>query len=195
MTTAVHQASSVRYSNRRYFENTATGEKFDFIKTPADTNGAYAEVIITVPAGFNAIPAHAHPQQSEQFTVITGKIGVKNNGETYILGPGESIISDAGSVHSWWNAGDTELRFNGKVVPAMHFSELIGTIYDSANARNSTEPSLLDAIYVLMKYRDEYDPVFLPKPVQMVGFPVLYALGKLTGRHRVMEEYIAGHYD
>ena len=193
--TAAAQTAEGRYSNRRYFENTATGEKFDFVKTAADTNGEYAECIITVPAGFNAIPIHAHPHQSEEFTVIAGTLGIKNNGETRSLGEGEHIVSTAGSAHTWWNAGDGELRFHAKIVPPMHFSEIVGTIYDSANARGSTEPNLLDAAYVLTKYRGEYDPIFLPKPVQIFGMPILYALGKLTGRHRLIDQWIAAHYE
>jgi hypothetical protein len=97
-------------------------------------------------------------------------------------------------VHTWWNDGDEEVRFRVTVTPALHFAELLGAIYQSANERNSAEPSLLDATYVLSKYRDEYDPVFLPKPVRVIGLPLLYALGKLTGRHEVMERHIASHY-
>ncbi|HRL13524.1 MAG TPA: hypothetical protein PKX07_16700, partial [Aggregatilineales bacterium] len=90
---------------------------------------------------------------------------------------------------------DEELRFHTKVTPVLHLFEIIGSLYDSANTRSSTEPSLLDAIYVLVKYRDEYDPLFLPKPVQMIAFPILYALGKLMGRHRLVDANIASHYE
>lgn len=188
------QSDGIRYSSRRYFENKATGEKFDFVKTAADSNGAYAEFIITAPPGFNALATHAHPQQTEMFTVIAGRLSIQDNGETRMLNEGEHILVAAGSPHKWWNDGDEEVRFRVKITPALHFSEFVGTIYDSANARRSTEPNLLDAAYLLAKYRGEQE-VFLPKLLEVIGLPILYTLGKLTGRHRLVEQWIAAHYE
>jgi quercetin dioxygenase-like cupin family protein len=187
--------TTVQYSNCRRIENRASGEVLEFVTTAADTRGAYTEAIVTAPAGFPALDPHAHPKQDEEFEVLAGRMGVKNNGETRILGPGEVIHSAAGSVHTWWNDGDEEVRFRVTVTPALQFAEMLGAFYHSANERNNTEPSLVDAAYILSKYRDNFDAVSLPKPILAIILPPLYALGKITGRHQVMERYIATHYE
>lgn len=194
----VSQASTpagVRYFTRRTFQNNVTGESFEILKTPADTDGEYIECIVTVPAGFKPLSLHSHPKQSEDFKILTGQMGVKLDGRSLVASEGETLLVPARCVHTWWNAGDTELRFWSKVTPALHLCELIASLYDAANARNNAEPGLRDAIYVLEKYKDEYEPHFLPRPVINILFPILYAAGKVTGRHQIMDQRIAANYD
>ncbi|MBN2471248.1 MAG: hypothetical protein JXN59_11030, partial [Anaerolineae bacterium] len=64
----------------------------------------------------------------------------------------------------------------------------------SANERGSAMPSLLDAAVVMMHYRDEYIPVFLPPPMRVVGMPLLALIARLNGRARVVDGWIMAHY-
>lgn len=185
---------TARYSRMRRIENKATGEIIEATKTASDTNGAYLEGVVIAPPGFDGIPSHRHQKQDEVFTVIQGKLGTEVNGTTHIFEVGETATILANTTHRWWNAGDEEVRFQAVITPALHFMEIIGCIYRSANERGSDTPSLVDAAITLSHYRDEYNPVFLPLPVRLFGLPLLAFIGKLNGRKQVIDGWITEHY-
>lgn len=184
----------IHYSRLKRIENRASGEIIEAVGTAADTNGACIEGFVTVPPGFDAIPLHRHQQQEEVFEVIRGKVGVELNGISRVYGPGETATIPANTAHRWWNAGDDELYYRYSITPACHFMEIIGCIYRSANERGHVQPSLLDASIILSRYHDEYEPIFLPPPIRLFGLPLLAFLGKLNGRSKTIDGWIAEHY-
>src|SRR5512133_3591489 len=57
--------------------NPVTGERITFHQTSADTNGEAVVIECAVqPDGFVAA-AHVHPSQTERFSVIDGRLGMK----------------------------------------------------------------------------------------------------------------------
>lgn len=184
----------ITYSRLKRINNRISGEVIEAVMTAADTNGACIEGFVTVPPGFDAIPLHRHQQQEEVFEVIQGRVGVELNGRGSVYSPGETAIIPANTAHRWWNAGDDELYYRYNITPALHFMEIIGCIYRSANERGHVQPSLLDASIVLTRYRDEYEPIFLPPPIRLFGLPLLALLGSLNGRSKVIDRWIAEHY-
>src|SRR4051812_49824569 len=85
--------------------NKVTGERITFLATSADTDGE-AVVIETVvqPDGFVAA-AHVHPSQTERFAVAEGTLGLKVDGKTLELGPGDVAVVEAGKAHQVWDHG------------------------------------------------------------------------------------------
>lgn len=183
-----------RLSQVRTITNTVTGETLEFIKTAAETGGAYLEFHVTALPGFGGPPRHIHTRQEEAFRVISGRLGIEINGETQVLNPGEECVVPAGTAHRWWVEGDEPLKGWTRVTPALHFTEILDAVNKSANARGSATPGLVDSGVILTRYRDEYIPVFLPLPARLIVMPVLGLIGRLTGRAGVVDEWIGAHY-
>jgi uncharacterized RmlC-like cupin family protein len=47
-----------------------------------------------------------HPQASETFTVVRGRIGTLVDGRRSMLGPGSRLYVPPGTPHYWWNVAD-----------------------------------------------------------------------------------------
>src|SRR3954453_18116184 len=126
-------------------QNPVTGETLTFLTAAADTDGEYTLVECTVePDGFVASP-HVHPSQTETFTLVKGKLGLKVGGDVLALEPGDSAVVEAGRAHKFWNAGDTRAVFRCEIRPALQFESLIETMFGLAedgktNAKGMPNP-------------------------------------------------------
>src|SRR3954451_4976131 len=69
--------------------NPMTGERLVFELTSNDTDGEYTLFDTFVDPGGTVAAAHVHPYQTEIFTVLEGRLGVKRGREKLELGPGE----------------------------------------------------------------------------------------------------------
>src|SRR6478736_5620024 len=98
--------------------NPVTGERLVFELTSHDTGGEYTLFDTFVEPGGAVASAHVHPYQTEIFTVIEGRLGVKRGREKLELAPGEKALIDPGTPHKFWNAGDEPLRFRAEARPA-----------------------------------------------------------------------------
>lgn len=194
MSTIAAVSRPARLSRVAWIHNAVTGEALDFVKTAADTGGAYLEFNISARPGFSGPPRHVHPHQEECFTVFAGRLGVEVNGQTGILGPGDEAVIPAGQPHTWWVEGEEIASGQGRVTPALHFTELLSAITRSANENGSEMPSVLDAAIILGRYRREYHAVFLPLPIRSIGLPLLALVGRLKGRAAVIDGWINEHY-
>ena len=104
-------------------ENPITGHKVKFLKTASETNGDLLQIEYIVPnreEPLQYIPLHIHAQTEERFKTISGRLGViiDNKDNRSVLKPGESVVIPPGTAHTFWNAGDKELRFITDIRPA-----------------------------------------------------------------------------
>jgi quercetin dioxygenase-like cupin family protein len=92
----------------RALVNSATGETIQFTAQP---QGEDEDVVRfswrSKPGG--EITEHIHPLQEERFNITAGQAHFVLDGETRVLGPGETIIVPAGTRHSEENRGSTEV--------------------------------------------------------------------------------------
>jgi quercetin dioxygenase-like cupin family protein len=58
-----------------------------------------------------SIPKHYHPDIEHEQYVIKGRYTVGIDGETFVVGEGDSIFIPAGSVHWYENNGQTDAEF------------------------------------------------------------------------------------
>jgi quercetin dioxygenase-like cupin family protein/uncharacterized protein YndB with AHSA1/START domain len=101
------------------------GTKIVFIRTAAETDGAVLEFdVIGRPRGFTA-QGHVHPRQTERHEVISGALRVTMDGQTRVLGPGESILIPAGTPHRHYADGEAEGHVRVQVRPALRTAELL----------------------------------------------------------------------
>ncbi len=129
-------------------------------------------------------PMHVHWLQDEGFTVLKGKLGYQlQGGPEQFAGEGEHIVFKKGVAHRFWNAGEEELQTEAWVKPAHNFAFFLGAIFEAQKKSGSLRPDMLDAAYLLRRYRSEYDMLEIPGFVKKVIMPMVYFFGKLTGKY------------
>jgi uncharacterized cupin superfamily protein len=172
-----------RYTYPHTIENGA-GESLTFLRRVPGTNGERLEVENVVGPG-SGPPMHVHHYQEEALTVVQGRIGYQRQGESaQFAGPGETVTFRTGDAHTFWNAGEDELRCTGFIEPADNIEYFLGAIYESQKRNGGPRPDTLDAAFLVRRYRSEFGMVEIPAPVQRFVFPLQVAIGILLGRYK-----------
>ena len=128
--------------------------------------------------------AHVHPEQEERFEVLQGQVGFRAGRTKLIATPGETIVVPAGTVHRFWNAGETDARFVCQVRPALEFEALIETMFglacDGKTNRKGLPNPLRMAVIAHAHRRDVRAP-YVPALMQSAGLTIGAALGRAVG--------------
>jgi len=164
--------------------NPVTGERLVFELTSHDTGGAYTLFDTFVEPGGAVASAHVHPYQTEIFTVIEGRLGVKRGREKLELGAGEVAMIDPGTRHKFWNAGDETLRFRAEVRPALEFESLIETMFGLAADGKTNRKGMPNPLRLAVIANAHFDTVRLPFPpaiLQRIGLALGSPAGRLLG--------------
>ena len=109
-------------------------------------------------------------------------------GEPQFAGPGELVISPAGTPHKWWNAGNDELHMSGWCSPPDNVEFFLSTLFASTKANGGVRPGLFDAAFLVTRYRTEFAMLELPAVVRRVVIPVVYVVGPLLGKDRKFKD-------
>jgi len=164
--------------------NPVTGERLVFELTSHDTGGEYTLFDTFVEPGGSVAAAHVHPYQTELFTVIEGRLGVKRGREKLELGPGQVAMIDAGTPHKFWNAGDETLRFRAEVRPALQFESLIETMFALAADGKTNKKGMPTPLRLAVVANHHFDVVRLPlvpQALQKLALVPGALLGKAVG--------------
>jgi quercetin dioxygenase-like cupin family protein len=160
------------------------GEELTFLGVGRDERGEYLEVRNSVRPG-QGPPMHVHHLQEEGLTVERGTMGYVVLGEEERrAGPGETATFAPGVAHRFWNAGDDELVCTGFARPPDNLEYFLTEIYASMARSGGKRPGAFDAAYLSRRYRDEFQMLEVPGPVQKIVFPVVAAVGRVLGWHR-----------
>lgn len=171
------------YSYPHTIDN-GVGERLTFLRRVPGAKGDRLEVENVVSPGKGPV-MHVHHFQDEGLTVQEGRIGYQSFGQPEkFAGPGESVAFKAGEAHKFWNAGAEPLRCTGYIEPADNVEYFLSKIYESQKSAGSERPNPFDAAFLSRRYRNEFGMLEIPSVVQRVVFPVLVALGNLTGRYK-----------
>jgi quercetin dioxygenase-like cupin family protein len=161
--------------------NPVTGERLVWELTSHDTNGAYTLFDTFVEPGGSVAAAHVHPYQTEIFTVVAGRLGVKRGRERLELGTGEVAMIDPGTPHAFWNAGDETLQFRAEVRPALQFESLIETMFGLAVDGKTNRKGMPSPLRLAVVANHHFDVVRLPIIPQALQKAALVP-GALLGR-------------
>jgi quercetin dioxygenase-like cupin family protein len=165
-------------------ENPVTGEVLIFHRTSEQTDGELVVVETVVrPGGFVAA-AHVHPQQSERFEVLEGRLGLRVGRKELLAGPGEVALVPAGTPHQFWNAGDGDARFLCEVRPALRFESLIETMFTLAAEGKTNRRGMPNPLRLAVIAQAHFDTVRLPFPsagLQRAALALAAPLGKALG--------------
>ncbi|MFF0277721.1 cupin domain-containing protein [Streptomyces sp. NPDC004330] len=90
------------------------------VKLGADvTHGAYSLIEYTHAPHAPGPPPHVHHEHEEAFHVISGRLTLDVDEDTFQLGAGEFIVVPRGSVHRPYNTSDEAVTFFFIASPAM----------------------------------------------------------------------------
>lgn len=165
-------------------ENRHTRETLQ-IRRERDASGQVILVIEgSLPPGSKGPPPHVHFQQREEGRVQAGTLGARIGEQTLVVQTGGDAAFPAGVVHSWWNAGETILGFNGRVVPAVDLDQFLQALFAVLNASASGRPSIFYLAHVLWRHRRTQGVVVPPVAVQRILFPVVLLIGRVLGKYK-----------
>lgn len=169
------------------------GKRLVFRETAATTRGAWLVFDEFVEVDVGAVPAHIHPQQRERFTVVSGMLGVRVNGEQRCLQAGEVVDVPAGAAHTYWNAGEGELHHIVTLEPALDHEVFFESVYGLATEGFTPDRKTLRNLLLAagLFARHENWMAGVPVNVQKLVFPLLAVLGHRLGLRVWKPEYAA----
>lgn len=166
--------------------NPATGLRTLFRETAADTNGELLQVDWIGGGRWSTGPDHIHPLQEERFEVISGRLGLRVDGEEGVHEPGAVVIADAGAPHAAWNAGSEPVHVLVDFRPALRtevaFEALAGLARDGKTTSQGAPKDPLQLAVVLRHFEDEIHLARPPLAIQRAILAPLAALGRALGR-------------
>jgi quercetin dioxygenase-like cupin family protein len=109
----------------------------------ADTDGHYALLELTLPAGGGGAPLHRHRGEAEAFYALEGTFTFQLGAGRREVSAGSFVLVPRGLVHTFANAGDTPARCLVVISPAgfeRYFEELGALV--AASPDGEPEPAL-----------------------------------------------------
>lgn len=94
------------------------GVQVTLLAGAGETAGACSIARLCCPPGTGA-PLHRHAE-TERFHVLSGALTVQAEGETILLGPGDTAVVEPWAVHSFSNGSSEEVEFIAIGTPAGH---------------------------------------------------------------------------
>lgn len=150
-----------------------------------DASGESALLIEgSLPAGKNGPPAHVHFYQREEATVKAGSLAAQVGNEKIIVPAGGSAVFPAGTVHSWWNAGEDLLELSGRSIPAGDLDRFLQALFAVLNVNESGRPSIFYLAHVLCRHRHTQAVMMPPRALQRIVFPLVLLVGRILGKYR-----------
>lgn len=172
----------------KIIRNQKTGQAIRFIRTSRDNDGKCLEMESIFQAGSAQPPAHYHPQQAEDFTVLEGELTVRVEGELKILHAGDHLHIPKNTVHSMWNGSTTDTVVNWQVRPALSTEYFFETAFGLANEGTSKSgiPSFLPMSLLARRFSSEFR-LAKPGPItQKILFGFLALLARVV-KYRIPE--------
>jgi mannose-6-phosphate isomerase-like protein (cupin superfamily) len=164
--------------------NPVTGESITFHQTSAETNGEAVVIETTVQPDGAVCASHVHPSQTERFSVISGRLGMKVGRKKLLLERGDVAVVEPGTPHKFWNMGDEEVRFVCEVRPALQFESLLETMFALAEDGKTNKKGMPNPLRLAVIARAHFDTVRLPQPpawLQRAGLVLGAPLGRMLG--------------
>lgn len=128
---------------------------------------------------------HTHLQQDEELFVVSGEMTYQIMGEEPVVArAGDKALFKKGVPHKFWNSGSTELNCTGYIKPAHSIIFFLSAIFEAQKKSGKPQPEFFDGAYLIHRYKSEYDMPEMPFFVKKVMIPVVYFIGKFTGKYR-----------
>jgi quercetin dioxygenase-like cupin family protein len=165
-------------------QNPVSGERIEFLRTAADTDGELLEFELDLAPDGRVPGAHVHPEQEERFHVLEGTMRFRLGMRTIVAEAGDSVVVPAGRVHKFTNGGDGRARARVEVVPALDMEDLLCTTAELAHEGNvlrSGMPKPLHLALFVGRFRREVRAPFPPAWMVRAMLAPLAALARRRG--------------
>ena len=167
-------------------ENLASGERFTFLKTAADTNGELLQFELVLRPGGRIPIVHRHAAQEGRFSITSGTVRARVRGGWREVMAGESIVIEPSTPHVLRNESSEEARVIGELRPAMHTEEIFEAMCAFAQAGKVSKAGLPNplrmAVLTHALGQQDYAPI-IPIVVQKAA---LVVLAESVGRMAVL---------
>jgi mannose-6-phosphate isomerase-like protein (cupin superfamily) len=131
MSVSLDVAQPKRSEERRIY-NPVQKDSVTFLKTSAETDGAYTRAEVVVAPGGGTSP-HYHLTYAEHFEVVKGDLEVMVDGETRTLRPGEKAVVPPNTLHCFRNRTNDPTTFVGEARPGSPgFEKALRVLYGLA---------------------------------------------------------------
>ncbi len=164
--------------------NSRTGQRTLFLRTSADTDGAYLRTETFHPPHQPPEPEHVHPFQESRCEVLSGTLRFRIAGSERTVGPGQAVDIPRNVPHYFWNEGDEEAHAIQVFRPALNIEDFFDTYFALARAGKLNEkglPNLLHMAVLLRAYDQVIRATQPPRFVQMLLMWSLSPFGRLLG--------------
>jgi quercetin dioxygenase-like cupin family protein len=149
------------------------------LRSGRDNGGRLLEVESTFPPGVAGPPAHVHSKETEEFTVLDGRLWVRIGRRRLHLEQGQSASIPPGTVHAFANRSGAPVTFRAVSTPAGILEQMVRI---QAEAGSRRTPLLRIA-----RLNQGEDQTFflpgLPRPAQRLLWNALAALAREPRRH------------
>jgi quercetin dioxygenase-like cupin family protein len=142
----------------RVIDNPISGERIVIRESGAQTDGRLLAFDLYLPARAHVPAAHAHPEQEERFTVVSGRMRFRLGRRTIVAGVGETIVVPPGTGHWFGNAGPEVAHARVEVRPALRmeeFFEMTEAMAGAGRFLGTRLPRLTDLALVLLEFQRE----------------------------------------
>ncbi|HEV3292610.1 MAG TPA: cupin domain-containing protein [Streptosporangiaceae bacterium] len=185
-------------AGRQVIENPLSGEQILIRRTAAETGGSVLEWELVLAPGGRVPSSHAHPEQEERFTVLSGRMRFRVAGRRIIATAGDTVAVPAGIVHHFANAGRQPARVAVETRPALEMAELLATaaaLAQEQQAAGRALPRPLDLALFMTDFAREVRAPYLPPALARAVAAALARLARRRGldsRYRRLREHDAG---
>ncbi len=131
----------------RTIVNKRAGHTTTFLKKSVETGGEYTLLEITLAPGEGNDP-HYHREFSEEFTAVSGSLGLELNGKEILLEEGQTMLTEIGEEHAFFNPGNDTIIFHVRIEPGSPgFEKALYILYGITNEGLVDEQGLPENIY------------------------------------------------
>lgn len=163
-------------------ENPVTKEYARVLELPWwNDEGRAASELRALP-GARVAGEHMHPALTERFTVESGELTVKREGEKSVLGAGESMLIEPGVWHDWWNEGEVDAIVRVEITPGERFLHMIETIFGLGREGHLNSKGMPNPLQLAMIATEFSDVIVFRKPPVPVQKLVFSTLGPIARR-------------
>jgi mannose-6-phosphate isomerase-like protein (cupin superfamily) len=169
--------------------NPLSGEQITILRTAAETSGAVLDWELLLAPGGRVPSSHAHPEQTETFTVLEGRMKFRVGWRRLVATPGQTVRVPPGTVHHFANAGSVPARLAVESRPALAMAELLATAAAMAQEQHVAGralPQPVDLALFMAEFSREVRAPFLP--ARLVR-PVLRRVAAAASRRGLDRHY------
>jgi quercetin dioxygenase-like cupin family protein len=177
--------------------NPLSGEQIVVRRTAGETGGSVLDWELLLAPGGRVPSSHAHPEQTEIFTVLEGRMRFRVGWRRLTAAPGDCVRVPPGIVHHFANAGPEPARVAVQSRPALAMEDLLETAAALAREQHAAARALprpLELALFMADFEREVRAPYLPARLMRIIMRRVAGMARrrgLDGRYRRLRQAAA----